>query len=121
MAYINQEEKKEIVARVKANVLSRKEFKNMRLSYAIRHYSSLVVTIKSGDLQFQNQNVNVRGNRNGALAETGTVAEQFVIALSNEINKTNHDNSDIMTDYFDVGFYVDIQLGKHDKPYKLTV
>jgi len=34
------------------------------------------------------------------------------------LNKGNHDNSDIMTDYFDVGWYVDVKIGKWDKPYK---
>jgi hypothetical protein len=32
----------------------------------------------------------------------------------------NHDNSDIMTDYFDVGWYIDINVGKWNKPYVLT-
>lgn len=32
--------------------------------------------------------------------------------------KDNWDNSDIMTDYFDVNFYVHMGIGKWDKPYK---
>ena len=28
----------------------------------------------------------------------------------------NHDNSDIMTDYFDVGWYFHLSIGKWDKP-----
>jgi hypothetical protein len=35
------------------------------------------------------------------------------------INSENHDNSDIMTDYFDVGYYVDIRFGRWDKPFKV--
>lgn len=35
------------------------------------------------------------------------------------LNEGNHDNSDIMTDYFDVGWYVDINIGKWNKPYQL--
>ncbi len=35
------------------------------------------------------------------------------------LQEGNHDNSDIMTDYFDVGWYVDINIGKWDKPYIL--
>jgi hypothetical protein len=31
----------------------------------------------------------------------------------------NHDNSDIMTDYFDVGWYVNIYVGKWNKPYNV--
>ena len=33
----------------------------------------------------------------------------------------NHDNSDIMTDYFDVGWYIDINIGRWNKPYQLGV
>ena len=33
------------------------------------------------------------------------------------IDKYNHDNSDSMTDYFDVNYYVDFNLGDYDKPY----
>jgi len=33
------------------------------------------------------------------------------------MNEGNHDNSDIMTDYFDVGWYISVRLGKWDKPY----
>ena len=32
----------------------------------------------------------------------------------------NHDNSDIMTDYFDVGWYIDVNIGKWDKPYEFV-
>lgn len=35
-------------------------------------------------------------------------------------NKGNHDNSDAMTDHFDVGFYLRLQVGKWDKPFKLV-
>jgi hypothetical protein len=30
-----------------------------------------------------------------------------------------YDNSDIMTDYFDVAYYNNINIGKWDKPYEL--
>ena len=33
------------------------------------------------------------------------------------VNKYNYDNSDSMTDYFDVNYYVHFQLGKCDKPF----
>ena len=32
----------------------------------------------------------------------------------------NHDNSDIMTDYFDVGWYVDINVGQWNNGYKVV-
>lgn len=33
----------------------------------------------------------------------------------------NHDNSDVQTDYFDVGWYISVQVGRWNKPYKLEV
>ena len=36
------------------------------------------------------------------------------------INKGNHNNSDSMTDYFDVGFYISFTIGEWDKPYVQT-
>jgi hypothetical protein len=33
------------------------------------------------------------------------------------LNTGNHDNSDSQTDYFDVGWYVDVKVGKWNKPY----
>jgi hypothetical protein len=32
----------------------------------------------------------------------------------------NYNNSDIMTDYFDVGWYIEINVGKWNKEYNLT-
>ena len=44
--------------------------------------------------------------------------------LLNLINKTfsyfNHDRSDSMVDYFDVGFYDHVELGKYDNPFKVV-
>jgi hypothetical protein len=35
------------------------------------------------------------------------------------MNDGNHDRSDIQTDYFDVGWYVDVNIGRWNKPYIL--
>jgi len=32
----------------------------------------------------------------------------------------NHNNTDLMSDYFDVGWYISINVGKWDKPYEVT-
>ena len=46
-------------------------------------------------------------------------AKKFLSEVIPAMNKGNHDNSDIQTDYFDVGWYVDVNVGKWDKPYVL--
>ena len=32
----------------------------------------------------------------------------------------NYDNSDVQTDYFDTGWYIDINIGSWDKPYTVV-
>ena len=36
------------------------------------------------------------------------------------MNDGNHDRSDPQSDYFDVGWYVDVNIGKWNKPYTLV-
>jgi hypothetical protein len=50
---------------------------------------------------------------------SGTVLE-FLKRLFGIMNEGNHDNSDIMTDYFDVGWYNSVMIGDWDKPYVLV-
>ena len=47
-------------------------------------------------------------------------AKDFLKELLTAMNDGNHDRSDIMTDYFDVGWYVDVNIGKWNKPYKVA-
>ena len=48
-------------------------------------------------------------------------AKNFLTEVFTVMNKGNHDNSDIQTDYFDVGWYVNVNIGKWNKPYTLEV
>jgi hypothetical protein len=44
-------------------------------------------------------------------------ARKFLDEALRVLNTGNHDNSDSQTDYFDVGWYVDVKVGKWNKPY----
>lgn len=44
--------------------------------------------------------------------------KKLLLDIMKIVNKYNHDNSDAMTDYFDVNYYVNLNLGYYDKPYK---
>jgi hypothetical protein len=37
-----------------------------------------------------------------------------------EMNDGNWDKSDIQSDYFNVGWYVDVNIGRWNKPYALV-
>ena len=49
---------------------------------------------------------------------TGACAS-FMKELVAAMNDGNHDNSDIQTDYFDVGWYIHVNVGKWNKPYEV--
>jgi hypothetical protein len=44
---------------------------------------------------------------------------EFLKKIMQVLDDGNHDNSDPMTDYFDVGWYVYVKIGKWEKPYVL--
>ena len=46
-------------------------------------------------------------------------ARNFLMELLPAMNNGNHDNSDIQTDYFDVGWYVDVNIGRWNQPYQV--
>lgn len=133
MAYMPQTRKKQMAPRIKA-VLKKYGCKG---TLSVRNHSTLVCKIKSG-------RQDVIGNYNEVASGTlhrdtlpsdrnyhtvnpywvdqnysGEVRE-FLTELVAAMNCGNHDNSDIMTDYFDVGWYIDIEFGSWEKDYELT-
>jgi hypothetical protein len=143
MAYMSQERKKELAPAIKAHC---KKF-GVKASIAVRHHSTLVVNIKSGPIDFLRDHAETLATRPGGFRTAGYTgvdhalqswngyiqvneywlkdqhtgkALEFLEGLKELMNKGNHDNSDIMTDYFDVGWYKDINIGKWNKPYEVT-
>ena len=114
MAYFNQERKKEMQPKIKA-LLKRY---GMKGSLAVRHHSTVVLNLKEGPIDFGGDRIQVnvywiRDHYTG-------VARKFLEEAYAILMVGNHNNSDIQTDYFDVGWYVDINVGKWDKPYVCT-
>jgi hypothetical protein len=135
MAYMNQEKKKEIAQLLKEKLKGR----DIKFSLAVDNHSTIVLNIRSGGVDFIGNfnQTNSDSPRYNARFEqpakdylsvnhfwidehfTGEAKEILEIA-NNCLNLNNYDNSDAMTDYFDVGHYVDINVGKWDKAYQLT-
>jgi hypothetical protein len=118
MAYMSQDRKKELTPAIKAVL---KKY-NLKGSISVDNYSSLIVTISSGDIDFLKDS-----GRGHISVNTYWIADHFtgrakdcLLELKAAMMTGNHDNSDIMTDYFDVGWYIDIKIGKWDKPYNYT-
>ena len=132
MAYMNQEKKAKIAPQVKAVL---KKY-GMKGSLAVRNHSTLVLNIKSGKLDMiQNYN-DVRNSlpHGGPKHIAATYlspnpyhygesfsgkCKDFLVEVFTAMNDGNHDRSDIMTDYFDVGWYVDVNVGDWNKPYQV--
>jgi len=140
MAYISQDKKKELAPNIKAVL---KKY-NMKGSIRIEHHSVLHVNIKSGDLDVIGNYRNTLANRghswddhhrNRWITNPDTYHQgvhyhlnenysgevlNFMEELLAAMMEGNHDNSDSMTDYFDVGWYAYINVGNWEKPYILT-
>jgi hypothetical protein len=111
----------------------------VKATIAVRHHSTLVLNIKGGKIDFignsnevcardpynrhrgwtpndqQYDRVNPYHYRN----HYDGAALQFLSEVIPAMMVGNHDNSDIQTDYFDVGWYIDVNIGDWNKPYIL--
>ena len=77
---------------------------------------ALNVNLKSGPIDFGTDSVN---EYHIASHFTG-VAKEFLLKLKDAMMIGNHNNSRIEIDYFDVGWYISINVGKWNKPYEMT-
>ncbi len=121
MAYISQQDKKDLAPAIKAVL---KNY-GMKGTIAINHYSSLVVTIQSGVLDFTDHFSHGDGYIQVNTYHidswySGTI-KRFLQDLVKAMKGTKwYNNSDAMTDYFDTAYYIDINIGKWNKPYVQT-
>jgi hypothetical protein len=125
MAYVSQKLKSEIAPVVKA-VLKKYGVKG---TLSVRNHSALVLTIKSGKIDFitnrneaggRYHNHYIHVNRYHYDSQFTGKAVQFLKEALAALNKGNWDKSDAQYDYFDVGWYVDVNIGKWNKPYVVT-
>lgn len=125
MAYVSQKLKSEIAPVVKA-VLKKYGAKG---TLSVRNHSALVLTITSGkidfianakanDSHFRDNYIDVNPYHYGSHF-TGK-ALQFLKEVLAALNKGNWDKSEPQIDYFNRGWYVDVNIGKWNKPYVVT-
>ena len=120
MAYMNQSEKARLAPKIKAIL---KKY-NMKGSLAVRNYSTLVLNLKSGPLDLVTGRDADYGYTqiNQYWLESNYQGKElaFLREVKNAMNDGNHDNSNAQIDYFDVGWYININAGQYDKPYALV-
>jgi hypothetical protein len=133
MAYVSKENKAEKAPRLRALA---KQF-GLKATVARRHHSTLVLNIQQGSIDFignymqateGKREVESLGRHLTYLGVnsywfhehfTGKALE-FLTAAMEIMNEGNHDRSDGQTDYFDIGWYCDINIGHWNKPYVLV-
>ncbi|PNX49312.1 MAG: hypothetical protein BV459_00230 [Thermoplasmata archaeon M11B2D] len=142
MAYVSKEKKAKIRAELKKVVP-----KDWKWSLAVDNHSTIVMTVYSAPVDLMAEYARVvmdklkyktdyhsveaykRLSANAPtyvdvnpywfrdyFDETLEVIENIMSAL----NTDNYNNSDIQADYFDVGHYVDLNLGRWNKPFVYT-
>lgn len=115
MAYMNQEKKAKIATKLKEVVP-----KSWKYTLGVRHHSSIVMTIKSAPVDLSNGKGYVQVNTYYPDSYYSGKTLQTIRDIISALNEGNHDRSDIMTDYFDVGWYVDLNVGRWDKPFVVS-
>ncbi len=134
MAYMNQEKKKKIAVALKQALGASARERGFKYSLSVRNHSTIELNISKGVQDFI-------GNYIGKAEENGRNIEapKYLSVIPTSIDKSfsgdccsilekaakclndgNHNKSDIMTDYFDVGWYAYINIGCWDKPYEIV-
>ena len=137
MAYVSQDRKKALAPEIR-KVLKKY---GMKGTIAVRNHSTLEVNISKGKLDvignllpnlspdhFWNQEqivpdhiqVNTYHVERNYTGEVLSFLTELVDAMNGKgSDDENYDKSDSMTDYFCVGWYIDINVGRYNKPYVL--
>lgn len=124
MAYMNQEMKKAIAPVVK-NILKKYGVKG---TLSVRNHSTLVLNITEGKINFcenyfrdsKNECDHITVNRYWFHEHFDGVSKDCLTEVIEAMNKGNWNNSRIEVDYFDAGWYIDVNIGKWNKPYKYS-
>ena len=122
MAYASKELSKKVREQLKA------EFPEIKFSVRIEHHMALNVTIVKAPYNFMEHRASVQLGgfklREDSNYQSDTANERFPFKhidvlnrIIDIINCDNYDRSDIMTDYFDVGYYVHFNIGSWNKPF----
>ena len=135
MAYVSQDLKKSLSPKIKAIC---KKY-GVKATLAVRNHSTLVLNVSEGKIDFLNNwNKTVGASswytRNGFTPAKDHLsvntyhfkdqfdgrAKKFLEEVVSVMNSGNWDKSDIQTDYFNVGWYIDVNIGKWNKPYAVV-
>lgn len=130
MAYMSQEKKARIAAALKKAIPD-----GWKWSLAVRNHSTICLTISGAPVDlvanYANHGMD-EPHRSNAISKgyvqvnpywwKNHVSPEMVDVMKpifDALNLDNHDRSDSMTDYYDVGHYVDVTFGRWNKSFAL--
>ena len=140
MAYVSQELKAKLAPSIRAVC---KKY-GIKASVAVRNHMTLVLNVKQGSIDFIENYIetdkaksycnymsetDIAGIRKNQSLDVNPYhyrdhfsghARKFLIEVMSIMNDGNWDESDSQTDYFNVGWYVDVNIGRWNKPYALV-
>jgi hypothetical protein len=143
MAYMNQEKKSKISAAVAAVVAQHPEY-GLSYTLSVHNHSTIVMTIKTaavdliGHIADHIATLRVFGQEPSAEYVASIRADGYrdvnvfhldnqfpdadmglMIALVKALDTGNWNRSDLQSDYFDVGHYVTLHIGRWNKPFQI--
>jgi len=122
MAYMNQDKKARIAAKVKP-ILKKYGVKG---SLSVRSHMTICLTITEGKVDFAKDygadskfgiQVNPYWYHEHFTGKSKEFLSEMIPAL---YSADYYDHSDAQIDYFDTAYYVDVNIGKWNKQYKVT-
>ena len=114
MAFINQQDKKDLMPGIKA-ILARH---GVKASFSIRHNSTFVCTLKSGPFVAPDwYQVNEHHLERTYEGQQLQFLQELIAAMK---GSSWFNDSDSMTDYFHLSWYIDVNWGGYDKSYTCT-
>ena len=122
MAYMNQEKKAKIAATLKP-ILKKYGVKG---TLSVQNHSTIKLTITEGKIDFNKDfgedtrfgiQVNPYWYQNHFDGASKKALSEIIPAM---YSADYYDNSDAQIDFFDCAYYIDVNIGKWNKPYKVT-
>jgi hypothetical protein len=117
-AYVSKEKMIQVQTELKGT------FPQYKFSIRKEHSTSIYVSILSGPLTLTNDPKGyeqVNGRYIKEHFKDNPEAADFLQQVMDIIDKGNYNDSDYMSDYHSVGFYVHLSIGQWDKPYVVDI
>lgn len=117
MAYVSKETKATLVAEAKKVIP-----KDWKVTFSVRHHSTIIATIQQAPKSVLDDYLEPLAEGERPYINIYYIDRTFKGAtleilqkLYRALNVGNYDNSDPMTDYFDTGWYSEINFGRWNK------